>query len=54
MSAVMSHNHIVSFLWGTACYIRDTFKRGKYRSLIPPMTVLGRIDSTLAPTKERE
>lgn len=27
----MNHSEIVSFLWGVADLIRDTFKRGKYQ-----------------------
>jgi len=26
----MNHSEIVSFIWGVADLIRDTFKRGKY------------------------
>ncbi len=43
----------VSFIWGVADLIRDTFKRGKYQDVILPFTVLRRIDCVLAPTKER-
>ena len=35
----MNHSEIVSFLWGVADLIRDTFKRGKYRDVILPLTV---------------
>ncbi|HSR49594.1 MAG TPA: class I SAM-dependent DNA methyltransferase, partial [Acidobacteriota bacterium] len=48
----MNHSQIVSFLWGVADLIRDTFKRGKYQDVILPLTVLRRIDCVLAPTKE--
>ena len=27
----MNHSEIVSFLWGVADLIRDSFKRGKYQ-----------------------
>ena len=47
----MNHSQIVSFLWGVADLIRDTFKRGKYQDVILPLTVLRRLDSVLAPTK---
>src|SRR5438445_1295676 len=43
----------VSFIWGVADLIRDTFKRGKYQDVILPFTVLRRIDCVLAPTKEK-
>ena len=33
--------------------IRDTFKRGKYQDVIPPLTVLRRLDCVLAPTKAK-
>src|SRR5881396_733142 len=49
----MNHSEIVSFLWGVADLIRDTFKRGKYPDVILPLTVLRRLDSVLAGTKEK-
>ena len=49
----MNHSGIVSFLWGVADLIRDTFKRGKYQDVILPLTVLRRLDCVLAPTKEK-
>ena len=48
----MNHSEIVSFIWGVADLIRDTFKRGKYQDVILPLTVLRRLDCVLAPTKE--
>src|SRR5881296_4627316 len=47
----MNHSEIVSWLWGVADLIRDTFKRGKYQDIILPLTVLRRLDCVLAPTK---
>ena len=44
----MNHSEIVSFLWGVADLIRDTFKRGKYQDVILPLTVLRRLDCVLA------
>jgi type I restriction enzyme M protein len=49
----MNHSEIVSFLWGVADLIRDTFKRSKYQDVILPLTVLRRLDCVLAPTKEK-
>ena len=49
----MNHSEIVSFLWGVADLIRDTFKRGKYQDVILPLTVLRRLDCVLAGTKEK-
>lgn len=49
----MNHSEIVSFIWGVADLIRDTFKRGKYQDVILPLTVLRRVDCVLAPTKEK-
>jgi type I restriction enzyme M protein len=49
----VNHSEIVSFLWGVADLIRDTFKRGKYQDIILPLTVLRRLDCVLADTKER-
>jgi type I restriction enzyme M protein len=48
----MNHGEIVSFLWGVADLIRDTFKRGKYQDVILPLTVLRRLDCVLSDTKE--
>jgi type I restriction enzyme M protein len=48
----LNHSEIVSFLWGVADLIRDTFKRGKYQDIILPLTVLRRLDCVLAPTKK--
>src|SRR5438876_1353581 len=49
----MNHSEIVSFLWGVADLIRDTFKRGKYQDVILPLTVLRRLDCVLTPTKAK-
>jgi type I restriction enzyme M protein len=49
----MNHSEIVSFLWGVADLIRDTFRRGRYQDVILPLTVLRRLDCVLAQTKER-
>jgi type I restriction enzyme M protein len=49
----MNHSEIVSFLWGVADLIRDTFKRGKYQDVILPLTVLRRLDCVLSGTKEK-
>jgi type I restriction enzyme M protein len=49
----MNHSEIVSFLWGVADLVRDTFKRGKYQDIILPLTVLRRLDCVLADTKEK-
>jgi type I restriction enzyme M protein len=49
----MTYSEIVSFLWGVADLIRDTFKRGKYQDVILPLTVLRRLDCVLAGTKEK-
>ena len=49
----MYHSQIVSFIWGVADLIRDTFKRGKYQDVILPLTVLRRLDCVLAPTKQK-
>ena len=49
----MNHSQIVSFLWGVADLIRDTFKRSKYQDVILPLTVLRRLDAVLTPTKPK-
>src|SRR5207245_8073463 len=49
----MNYSEIVSFMWGVADLIRDTFKRGRYQDVILPLTVLRRLDCVLAPTKQK-
>ena len=49
----MNHSQIVSFIWGVADLIRDTFKRGKYQDVMLPLTVLRRLDCVLAPAKPK-
>src|SRR5262245_58776874 len=49
----MNHSEIVSFLWGVADLIRDTFRRGRYQDVILPMTVLRGLECVLAETKEK-
>jgi type I restriction enzyme M protein len=49
----MNHSEIVSFLWGVADLIRDTFRRGHYQDVILPLTVLRRLDCVLARTKAK-
>jgi type I restriction enzyme M protein len=49
----VNHSEIVSFLWGVADLIRDTFKRGKYQDVILPLTVLRRLDCVLSGTKQK-
>lgn len=49
----VTHNKIVSFLWGIADdVLRDLFKRGKYPDVILPMCVIRRMDAVLEPTKQ--
>lgn len=48
----MNHSEIISFLWGVADLVRDTFKRGKYQDIILPLTVLRRLDCVLADKKD--
>jgi type I restriction enzyme M protein len=47
----LNYSEIISFLWGVADLIRDTFKRGKYQDVILPLTVLRRLDCVLADKK---
>lgn len=47
-------NQIVSFIWSIADdVLRDVFVRGRYRDVILPFTVLRRLDTLLAPTKDK-
>jgi type I restriction enzyme M protein len=46
-------NWIANFIWGIADDVRrDLYVRGKYRDVILSMTVLGRLDAVLEPTKQ--
>lgn len=49
----MNHSEIVSFLWGVADLIRDSFRRGRYQDVILPLTVLRRLDCVLSKSKEK-
>ena len=45
---------IINFIWTLADDIlRDIYKKGKYRDVILPMTLIRRIDIILEPTKDR-
>jgi len=44
---------ITNFIWGIADdVLRDLYRRGKYRDVILPMTVIRRLDAVLEPTKQ--
>jgi type I restriction enzyme M protein len=44
---------ITNFIWSIADdVLRDIYKRGKYRDVILPMTVIRRLDAVLEPTKQ--
>ncbi|MCA9905856.1 MAG: SAM-dependent DNA methyltransferase, partial [Anaerolineae bacterium] len=46
-------NWIANFIWGIADdVLRNLYKRGKYRDVILPMTVLRRLDAVLESTKQ--
>jgi mRNA-degrading endonuclease RelE of RelBE toxin-antitoxin system len=49
----MNHCEIVSVISGVADLIRDTFKRGKYRDVILPLTALRRHAPGSGPTASR-
>ncbi|BCD50793.1 type I restriction-modification system subunit M [Helicobacter suis] len=44
---------IINFIWDIANLLRDHYKRGKYRDVILPMTVIRRLDAILEPTKQK-
>jgi hypothetical protein len=45
-------NWIANFIWGIADdVLRDLYVRGKYRDIIPPMTVLRRLNAVLDPRR---
>ena len=52
-SPPMNRSQIVSFLWDVADLIHDTFWRGHYQDVIPPLAVLRRLAIVLAPSKQR-
>lgn len=46
-------NWIVSYIWGIADdVLRDLYKRGEYRDILLPATLLRRLDAVLEPTKK--
>ncbi len=49
----MNQSEIVSFIWGVADLIRDTFRRGRYQDIILPLIVLRRLDCILAANKAK-
>ena len=49
----MSHNEIVSFIWGVAELLRGPYKPNAYKNVMLPLTVLRRLDCVLEPTKEK-
>lgn len=53
VSSLMNHSEIVSFIWGAADLIRDTFKRGKYQEVILPLTVLRRLRVATGARRQR-
>lgn len=48
----MNHSAISSFIWGTADLLRSSYKQHEYGDIILPFTVMRRLDSVLAPTKQ--
>ncbi|WP_281778583.1 type I restriction-modification system subunit M N-terminal domain-containing protein [Helicobacter suis] len=44
---------IINFIWDIANLLRDHYKRGKYRDVILPMTVIRRLDAILESTKQK-
>ncbi|CRF46074.1 type I restriction-modification system subunit M [Helicobacter heilmannii] len=44
---------MVGFIWSIADLLRDHYKRGKYRDVILPMTLICRLDCLLEPTKAK-
>ena len=49
----MNHSEISSFIWGTADLLRSSFKQHQYGDVILPFTVMRRLDTVLAPTKQK-
>jgi type I restriction enzyme M protein len=49
-----THNQIVNFIWNIAddC-LQDIYRRGEYRNIILPITVIRRLDAVLEPTKQK-
>ena len=53
MTDHLQHSTFVSFIWNIADdVLRDVYKRGHYRDVILPMTVIRRLDAMLEETKE--
>lgn len=52
-SPVNGFSDKVAFLWSVADLLRGDFKQSEYGRVILPLTVLRRLDSVLAPTKDK-
>lgn len=49
----INHGRLVALIWNIADdVLRDLYVRGKYRDVILPLTVIRRLDSVLAPTRD--
>ncbi len=49
---VETHRQLAAFIWDICNLLRGPYKRGDYRQVILPMTVLRRFECILADTKE--
>lgn len=47
----MNQQNLSSFIWSVADLLRGDYKQSEYGRVIPPFTVLRRLDCVLEPTK---
>ena len=47
------HRELTNFIWAIADLLRGDYKQSEYGRVILPLTVIRRLDSVLAPTKEK-
>ena len=51
MNEPAKFNPVVSFLWAIADLLNGAFKKSEFQKIIPPFTVLRRLDYALEATK---
>ena len=49
----MNQDNLATFLWGVADLLRGTLKQSQYRRVIPPFTVLRRLECVFEPTRDK-
>jgi len=48
-----SRQNLSNFVWGIADQLRGVFKPNQYGTLVPPLTILRRMEAVMAPHRGR-